>query len=305
MVAELVVGIDGSPESEVALNWAVVEASGRGYSLRLVNALILPVVSMAYGMAMARPDLEALEEYTAALIDAAEKSVADQSPGLDVTSIHVSGAPAAVLLEQSRSAAGIVVGTRGLGAISGRLLGSVSVRVAGKSACPVFVIPTEWTPEQCAGDPVVVGVDGSPHSNAALRLGLDEAAMRDAVLRIVVAYRIPWLARPVEPELIEAFKSSERAMAAQTAEQALAKVRTEADASTTIEVQIVEGSPEESLIRAAKSASLTVVGARGSGGVRRSLLGSVSRTLLSEAVRPVAIVHVPLVASPGRSGRDH
>lgn len=291
MSAELVVGVDGSTESAVALRWAVEEAGRRGLALKLVYALAIPVVSDAYGMVMTRPDVDELAEYSQQLLAAAEQAVLAQDPTVEVSTELRDGSPAGVLLEASRHAAGVVVGTRGLGAISGRLLGSVAVRLAAKAFSPVYVIPPEWDPVTCAGDPVVVGVDGSDHSEAALALALEVARRREAPVKAVIAYHVPWLARPVEPQLIEQLHESERALCRRTVEHALEKVRTDADAATTVEISVVEGKPAEALVAAGKRAMLTVVGSRGRGAISRALLGSVSRAVMQETARPLAVVH--------------
>ena len=62
------VGIDGSEESAVALRWAMAQAARRGYSVKLVYALLIPVVSDAYGMVMTRPDVDELAAYSKGLL---------------------------------------------------------------------------------------------------------------------------------------------------------------------------------------------------------------------------------------------
>ena len=235
MPSHLVVGIDGSEESASALAWAVEDARRRQLELELVYGLAIPVVSDAYGMVMTRPDIDELCRYSEGLLAAARASAEAMDPGVPVRTRLLNGPPAAVLIDASKEATGLVVGSRGIGAISGRMLGSVAVRVAAKACCPVYVIPTSYDPAAAAGDPVVVGVDGSAYGDAALRLGFDEAGCRDAPLRVVVAYHVPWLARPVEPKLIAEFQSSETALAQRTADEALARVRTEADATVPTE----------------------------------------------------------------------
>ncbi len=293
MPSHLVVGIDGSDESATALAWAVEDARRRQLDLELVYGLAIPVVSDAYGMVMTRPDIDELCRYSESLLEAAQTKARDLDPDVPVRTRLLNGPPAAVLIEASKEAAGLVVGSRGLGAISGRMLGSVSVRVAAKACCPVYVIPTGYDPAAAAGDPVMVGVDGSAYGDAALRLGLDEARCRDAKLTVVVAYHVPWLARPVEPALIQEFQASEVQLARRHADEALARVCTGSDAEIPVEVRLMECHPQEALIQAAKTAQLTVVGSRGRAALSRALLGSVSRAVLQEATRPVAVVRFP------------
>lgn len=291
MSKHLIVGIDGSPESEAAMTWALEEAARRDLEVELIYALAVPVVSDAYGMVMTRPDIDELTDYSQQLLDAALTSARDAAPEVTVSARLASGPPAAVLIEASKHAEGLVVGTRGLGAISGKLLGSVSVRLAGKSICPVFVVPPEWRERPVPDGSVLVGVDGSEHSDEALRLALAEARCRGVGLTVLSAYHVPWLARPVEPELIAEFEDSERWLAEKTISESLDRVRHHAYSEVPIEQVTVKAHPADALVEASKRAVLTVVGSRGRRSFSRAILGSVSRTLMQEAERPVAVAH--------------
>ena len=293
MSRRLVVGIDGSDESADALAWAVEDARRRQLDLDLVHGLAIPVVSDAYGMVMTRPDVDELCRYAESLLAAAAAAARSLDESVEVHTRLLNGPPAGVLIEASKDAAGLVVGNRGVGSIGSRMLGSVAVRVAGKACCPVYVIPGGFDPVAAAGDPVVVGIDGSEYGDAALRLGLDEAWCRDVGLRVVLTYHVPWLARPTEPALIGEFRTSEEALARRTADEALDRVRTAADSQTLVDVRVVEAHPIEGLVAAGREAQLTVVGSRGRSAISRALLGSVSRAVLVEAARPVAVVRFP------------
>lgn len=291
MTKHLLVGIDGSQESEAAMAWALEEAARRDLEVELVYALAVPVVSDAYGMVMTRPDIDELTDYSQKLLDAALTSARATAPDVTVSARLASGPPAAVLIEASKHAEGLVVGTRGLGAISGKLLGSVSVRLAGRSVCPVFIVPPEWRERPAPEGRVVVGVDGSEHSDAALGLALEEARCRQVGLTVVSAYHVPWLARPVEPALIAEFEESERWLAEKTIAESLERVRGHAYTDVEIEPVTVRALPADALVEASKNAVLTVVGSRGRRSLSRAILGSVSRTLMQETQRPVAVVH--------------
>ena len=168
----------------------------------------------------------------------------------------------------------------------------MSIRVAAKACCPVYVIPPSTTGGRRGGPG-----GGRRRRLAARRRGAQGRARRGGLsgqlLRVVVAYHVPWLARPIEPKLIAEFQPSETALAAAIVDQALARVRTEADATVKIDVVLKECQPAEALISAGKEAMLTVVGSRGRCAISRALLGSVSRAVLQEATRPVAVVHFP------------
>lgn len=291
MAKHLVVGIDGSAESEAAMEWALEEAARRGLAVELIYALAIPVVSDAYGMVMTRPDIDELSQYSQRLLDAALTSARASAPELEISTRLGSGPPAAVLIEASKRAEALVVGTRGLGSIGGRLLGSVSVRLAGASVCPVFIVPPEWRENRLPDAPVLVGVDGSDHSDAALSLALEQARLRGVGLIVLSAYRVPWLARPVEPQLIAEFEESERWLADKTISDSLERVKGHSYHDVRIEQVTAKAMPAEALIEAGRRAALTVVGSRGRRSLGRAVLGSVSRSLMQEARHPIAVVH--------------
>src|SRR5690349_18165442 len=101
MTDHLVVGIDGSEESAVALRWALMQAARRGYSVRLVHALLIPVVSDAYGMVMTRPDVDELASYSKGLLAAATEAARRIDPEVEVDTALREGPPAAVLIDES------------------------------------------------------------------------------------------------------------------------------------------------------------------------------------------------------------
>ena len=256
MPSHLVVGIDGSDESATALAWAVEDARRRQLDLELVYGLAIPVVSDAYGMVMTRPDIDELCRYSESLLDAARTSAETMDPGVPVRTRLLNGPPAAVLIEASKEAAGLVVGSRGIGAISGRMLGSVSVRVAAKACCPVYVIPTELRPGR--GRRATRWWSASTARRTATRR-CGWASTRPAAAtrrsRVVVAYHVPWLARPVEPALIAEFQSSESAAGPAHRRRGVGarphRVPTPRSRSTS---GLMECHPEEALIQAGKTA---------------------------------------------------
>ena len=104
-----------------------------------------------------------------------------------VRHVHI-GSAAEVLLEAASEAELLVVGTRGLHGVV-RWLGSVSDQVVRHAPCPVAVIPETPAPSP-AGAPVVVGVDGSPGSHAAVEWALEEARFRSVPLRAVLVWAL-------------------------------------------------------------------------------------------------------------------
>ncbi|HEU5085422.1 MAG TPA: universal stress protein [Acidimicrobiales bacterium] len=135
---------------------------------------------------------------------------------------------------------------------------------------------------------IVVGVDGSEGSVAALRWAVAEAALRGAVVEAVNAFHVPYVgAASVMPLMLDPkeFEAS--------AQAALRKVVADVDASALaapIVELVVEGPASMVLVEAGKRASMLVVGARGHGGLAGMLLGSVSRQVTEHATVPVVVV---------------
>ena len=145
---------------------------------------------------------------------------------------------------------------------------------------------------------IVVGVDGSEGSAAALEFAAGEAAFRGARLRIVSAWQIPVgaygnaFAPPLDPTTLDAF----RVRAEQVADDALAAVK-KLQPSLEAEATTVQGQPADVLLEHGAEAKLIVVGRRGLGGFRSLLLGSVSQQVVQHATCPVVVVNQPATAS--------
>jgi len=134
----IVVGVDGSIGARVALKWALEEARLRGVELDVVHAWeYLGVVTVGY----IAVDRTQMEEAAQLLVERMLEQVGAAKDD-DVHAMVVEGAPARVLLDASRGAALVVVGSRGRGGFSGMLLGSVSRQVVHHARCPVVVVPT-------------------------------------------------------------------------------------------------------------------------------------------------------------------
>jgi nucleotide-binding universal stress UspA family protein len=133
---------------------------------------------------------------------------------------------------------------------------------------------------------VVVGVDGSKSSLAALRVAAEEARTRGATLRIVVAWHIPLAVYtdglPPPDEITGDLREAAQEIATQ-AEAAL-------PAGIEFETKLREGQPADVLIDESEGADVLVVGSRGLGGLARFVLGSVSRHVQDHAKCPVVVV---------------
>ena len=139
----VVVGVDTSEGARVALRFAIGEARLRHAKLRVIHAWQFDSYlgfSGFQGFLPAGADLSELRCAAESALDALLDEIAPDPDGVVVERRVVEGAPAAVLVEESRNADLLVVGSRGLGGFAGLLLGSVSHQSAQHAACPVVIV---------------------------------------------------------------------------------------------------------------------------------------------------------------------
>jgi nucleotide-binding universal stress UspA family protein len=279
--SQVVIGFDGSPGSERALLWAVREAE-----LRRMRLLICHAWDWPYPVPPSGPvALDTARKMAQHVLDRGVRLARETSPRTMVRDRLVVGSAEAVLVNQSHSAALAVVGAHGASGCAEQLVGSSSVQLPAYAHCPVIVV------RQPAGgrrSPIVVGVDGSAASEAALGFGFEEAALRGRPLLAVYGC---W-----EPEVImsagaDGHVDQEELIrtAGCTLERTVAPWREKypyVDARTSL----VTRPPREALRDAVEDAGLLVVGGRGLGGVEGLRLGSVSSAMLHCAPCSVAVV---------------
>ncbi|MFF2083589.1 universal stress protein [Nocardia sp. NPDC058176] len=271
----VVVGIDGSEQSRTALSWAATFAAQHRAPLRLICVIDVP---MDYGPGVSAPlfDHEALRKHAESLLVSAT-SRAGTITDTEITTTITEGAPVLALLEYSKSARLLVVGSRGLGAFRRTLLGSVSSSLARRATCPVAVIPEQ---EYAADGPVVVGVDGSECSIAAVATAFDEAAHRNARLIAVHTWS-------------EFYHYDSRATMQTQAEAVLAESLagySEKYPDVRVDRVVTEDRPARAILGAAEKAQLVVVGSRGRGGFAGMALGSVAQAVLHGADCPLIVI---------------
>lgn len=136
----IVVGVDGSPQSLEALRWALNQAEATGASIEAIHAWQIPV---AYGAPVAVMPGESFAASAERALGESVEQVLGERTDIQVTRVAEQGLPAKVLLEHSRGAELLVVGSRGRGGFKGLLLGSVSQHCVSHAHCPVVVIRHE------------------------------------------------------------------------------------------------------------------------------------------------------------------
>ena len=196
------VGYDGSEAAQAAVRWAAEYAASGGYRLRVVHAWVWPIftkklgpvkgvegsglrhgaeVVLAEGVELARQAVAEAHRRSprgpAATTEAAE-------PDSGVEGVMETGLPAAVLRDAASDARLLVVSSRGLGGVLGHVAGSICLDLAGSSPCPLMVIHRPRLAGQAAG-PVVVGIDGTSRSSAALAGAARLAEVLGTTLQVV------------------------------------------------------------------------------------------------------------------------
>jgi nucleotide-binding universal stress UspA family protein len=280
----IIVGVDGSPASRVAVDWAARDAALRGADLKLVHVLVPPAVMAFPDVPMPSGFMEWQEEEGRRLLDSAVKTVEEAGAQVEVSTDMVSGPAVPALADLSSSAQMIVVGCRGHGALARGLLGSISTGLAHHAHCPVAIIHDEdpLMPHPAMAS-VVVGVDGSPASESAVAIAFEQASFRGVDLLAVHA----WSDTGVF-EFPGADWSTLQAAGEQTLSERLAGWQ-ERYPDVPVRRVVVADKPARQLLEQAESAQLLVVGSHGRGGIAGMLLGSVSTTVLHGARMPVII----------------
>jgi nucleotide-binding universal stress UspA family protein len=205
-----------------------------------------------------------------------------------------SGAAAAVLVQQARGADLLVVGSRGRSRRRSALLGSVALHCVTHAPCPVMVVHGVPNRRPAQLGHVVVGVDGSDTSIAALREAVGEANRLDADLDVVVASSLADMWTDLYATDMPS-PGEIQAGVCDAVDRLIAGITADNGAPTgpvpPVHTELVEGVAREALIDRANGASVLVVGSLSHGALRGMLLGSVALHCVTHASCPVIVVH--------------
>jgi nucleotide-binding universal stress UspA family protein len=281
----IVVGLDDSASSMSALAWATEQAVAEHRELTLVHTV--SAVTPAYldaAVVDPRKAHDALLAEAQAVFTSARTEVVRKAPELVVHEVFSFQDPRQQLIELSRHAALVVVGSRGRGKVRSLLLGSVGVALVRHSGCPV-VIHRPGNPG-IVRNGIVVGADGSEESGIVLEFAYRQAGLRRLPLTVLHCY---WGAQAAGG----AYRSTDRVADLESERLLLAESMAglaEKHPDVTVRTKLVGGLPQEQLVRMGERMNMVVVGAHQRGRVQRMLFGMASIAVTEHATCPVAVV---------------
>ncbi|MER6126884.1 universal stress protein [Streptomyces sp. NPDC001795] len=298
MSRTITVGLDGSPESRAAAEWAAHEAQLRGLPVKLVQVWEPVPEPMAQAPLLGT---ETHQHWTEKIPRESVESLRLRHPGVEVTTEQLTGRPAEALVGAAKDAELLVLGSRGLGGIGGFLVGSVGLAVVAHTERPVVLVRAEGQAADEHGPdpagipsaatpfgPVLLGLDADGPHGAPIEFAFDAAARRSVPLRVLHGRNLPsYYAYGMAPD------PEVTTMLARSDADALAEVLSPwrqkyPDVEVVVESRF--GSPSLLVIDASHEASLVVVGRR----IRRSSIGAhigtVTHAVLHHATVPVAVV---------------
>ncbi|MCZ4513015.1 universal stress protein [Streptomyces sp. ActVer] len=298
MSRTVTVGLDGSPESRAAAEWAAREANLRGLPLKIVNVWEPVPEPMAQAPLLGA---ETQQHWTERIPREAADGIRLRHPGLDVTVEQPPGRPGEVLSEAAKDTELLVLGSRGLSGLGGFMVGSVGLAVVAHAERPVVLVRAG---EQAADErmqdpagkpsssapyrPVVLGLDIESPDDSVIEFAFEAAVLRATSLRVVHGWNVPpyfAYGMSVDPEFDAHLAKQDAASLAEV----LRPWRQKFPSVEVVEVSR-SGKPASHLVDASHEASLVVVGRR----IRRSPIGArigpIAHAVLHHATAPVAVV---------------
>ncbi|MFF7926589.1 universal stress protein [Streptomyces mirabilis] len=290
MPRTVTVGLDGSPESRAAADWAAREAKLRGLPLKLVNVWE-PVPEPIAQAPLLGPETH--QHWSERIPREAAEELRAAHPEVDVLIKQVTGRPAEVLTDAGKDAEPLVLGSRGLSGVGGFMVGSVCLAVVAHAECPVVLVRAEGDTSGTDSTvppsrPVVLGLDTRAPDDTLIGFAFEAAVLHGASLRVVHGWNEPpYIAYGLPPDLeLNARLGAEEAAAVS---EVLRPWRQKFPTVDVVEDSL-SGKAANRLVDASAEASLVVVGRR----IRRSPLGAhigpVTHAVLHHATAPVAVV---------------
>lgn len=287
----IIVGVDGSADAERALRWAAEQAALERRPLAVVAAAGIDQVGAVTWAGAAGSYViptSDLVEQVRVVAEGAAQSARELRPGLRVTAHADHGDPREALIELSRDAHLVVVGSRGRGKLRSRLLGSVSTTVLRHAASPVVVCRPDSPGSVRKG--VLVGAEGTAEGQAVLEFAFQHASVRGLPLTVLHSFH-DVLAAVNGPQLVSAteeFLEDERLLLAES----VAGFR-EKFPDVPVELQLARGFAHECLGADSERWHLIVVGRHPTDSVGRMVSATVATAVVERAHTTVAVIPIP------------
>jgi nucleotide-binding universal stress UspA family protein len=287
----IIVGCDGSPDAVRALRWAAEQAWLERRPLAVVTAAgVGGAGALTWsGAAGAYADpTEVLMDGARSVVDEAATTVRQLRPGLSVTSHAAPGEARQVLIDLSRDAHLLVLGSRGRGAVRSRLLGSVSTTVVRHALSPVVVCRPESPGIVRKG--VLVGADGTPGGTAVLELAFQYASLRGLPLTVMHSFH-DVISAVTGPQLVSASEElleEERLLLAECVAGFSEKFP-----EVWVDRALARGFADVCLAADSERWHLIVVGRHPTDSVSRRFSPTVATAVVEHAHTTVAVVPVP------------
>ncbi|MFD5462183.1 universal stress protein [Kitasatospora sp. NPDC127059] len=285
MQPEIIVGLDGTPESLSAAHWAAREAKRHGFTLRLLHVWITTP-----GTAAESPDLPLETVPARRLLQDAETDLRERHPDVPVTSELLAADSSIALLETAAKAELLVLGPQTLGSARGYLLGSLTLQAVAGCERPVVLVRTDDQSDDvrsAAGRPgaVVVAVSLRPGYDGTLAFAFDAAARRSATLLAFHATN-----RRRSTGFRERPPKETEELAAHQALGAALRPWHEKYPYVRVVEQLSHESAGRALVDTASEARLLVVGRGGHRNPLTPRIGPVTHAAIHHAACPVAII---------------
>jgi nucleotide-binding universal stress UspA family protein len=277
----VIVGVDGSEGSQLALDWAASKEGALGPIVPVAAYHIDSLVDGVGSVSIYDDMIDVLRQDAEARIEAS----IENHPELAGRGQVVRGYPGPALVRAAQNQRLLVVGSRGRSALVETLLGSVASYCVKHAEVPVAVI-TEGTDPTGGLDHLVVGIDGSSNSDAALAWAAAHVAPGGRITAVACRVPAPYALELVPPPPLPF--SELKGLVDQAVERSIGTPGTDIDAEVVVDV--VDGDPRTALRDRAESADLLVVGSRGHRGAAYLLLGSVATSLIHHPTVPTVVV---------------
>jgi nucleotide-binding universal stress UspA family protein len=284
----VIIGYDGSEGAGTAVEWGAAYAARHGAPAHVVRAFEPHMYDVGLAGGYVAGDVEALRAAARDQLERLAAEAAERHPGLKVTTSLERGVAEEVLVRESLRARSLVLGSRGTSSFSTLLAGSTTMHAATHAHCTVIAVPGEMAAP--VGGQVVVGVDGSELSEAAVAFAFQEAGETGAPLIAVHAWLDPAVTSALGPVLAPLDDPVRHSEGQDVLLAESLAGWSEKYPEVAVTRRVVHAHPVTALVDSAAGARMVVVGSRGHGAVRSLLLGSVSHGLLHLAQCPVAVV---------------